>query len=796
VRQTTFNSSNNALTDILAAGTPQQEPTTYNRDSSTNLVMSMTDALNRTTAYAYDNLGNLLSLTQLYGTPDAVTTSYSYDPIFSQIASITDPLNHITSFAYDAFGNPITLTDPLNHQWTFTYNVQGEQLSAADPLKNTTTYNYIGGDLISITDPLLRTTTLARDGAGRLVRFTDALGETTQYQYDPLDDLTNITDTLGNVTSFVYDADRDMVTLTDALTHSTAFTYDGLDRLSTRADPLHNTETYTYDLAGNLLTFTDRKGQKTSFAYDPLNRETQATYADASFTAYTYDLGNRLLQASDSVGGTIARAYDGLDRRTSEISRQGSVSYAYDNASRRTRMTVAGQASTSYTYDNANRPTKITHGGSAVTLMYDSANRRKSSLLANGIMTSYGYDKASELTGLTYGLGVTTVGNLTYAYDAAGRRSSIGGSYARTGLPQAVASASYNADDQLLQWGSSSLTYDLDGNLTNDGVNAYAWNARNQLASINLGATASFLYDGFGRREAKAIGATNTSFLYDGINPVQELSGTIVTANLLTGLAVDERFSRADAAGPRYCLSDALGNTLGLTDSTGALQTQYTYEPYGNTTITGTSSSNRYQYTGRENDTTGLYYYRARFYNAATGRFISEDPIGFGGGVNLYAYVRNNPLRAVDPFGLTDILTGPLQPPLDTQTPPSVPSGCRVAANFVQCMVTKELKGKPLSLAADAAVGMCPLAETPITATVCIAGFLYKTTEIPQTLIEAGQCYQEAQSQCAGCAFMQNFKWEIAAVMASGTRALCVFTDWRSRCRMISRELYLLRSPR
>jgi len=110
-------------------------------------------------------------------------------------------------------------------------------------------------------------------------------------------------------------------------------------------------------------------------------------------------------------------------------------------------------------------------------------------------------------------------------------------------------------------------------------------------------------------------------------------------------------FARTDAASARYFLTDALGSTMGLTDSTGAFQTTYTYEPFGNTTIAGTAS-NPYQYTGRENDGTGLYFYRARYYNPQFPRFISEDPIEFNGGdTNLYAYVGDSPTNFTDPTG-------------------------------------------------------------------------------------------------------------------------------------------------
>src|SRR5262249_8800436 len=134
-------------------------------------------------------------------------------------------------------------------------------------------------------------------------------------------------------------------------------------------------------------------------------------------------------------------------------------------------------------------------------------------------------------------------------------------------------------------------------------------------------------------------------------NPVQELQGSTVTANILSG-GLDEVLLRTDSAGPRIFLVDAIGSTVALTDATAALQTQYTYDAFGKTSTSGPSSSSSFQFTGREADPTGLYYYRARYYNPTLGRFISEDPIGFAGGdSNLYAYVSNDPTNTTDPTG-------------------------------------------------------------------------------------------------------------------------------------------------
>jgi RHS repeat-associated protein len=229
-----------------------------------------------------------------------------------------------------------------------------------------------------------------------------------------------------------------------------------------------------------------------------------------------------------------------------------------------------------------------------------------------------------------------------------------------------IQTAVYNANNQLTQWGSTPMSFDLNGNTLNDGTNSYVWDARNRLVSAD-GFGASFAYDPLGRRVSKTISSTTTSFLYDGVNAIEELNGA-ETASLLTG-GVDERFTRVSATETDDYLTGVLGSTVALTDGAGNSQVQYSYDPYGGMSIAG-STTNSYAFTGREFDGLGIDYYRARYYNPLTGRFLSEDPMGFGGGMNFYTYGEDDPTDLGDPFGLQAL---PLPPSGPVLVPPLGP---------------------------------------------------------------------------------------------------------------------------
>jgi RHS repeat-associated protein len=465
------------------------------------------------------------------------------------------------------------------------------------------------------------------------------------------------------------------ITVTDANNHVIQYQYDPSGRLTTMTDQLGNIETYAYNLNGNLITMTDRKGQTTSYTYDSLNRMTQATYADGSYTTYAYDATGKVTTITDSFSGTISYTYSTstsggpVGKVINETTPFGSVSYTYDTIGRRTSMTVAGQPAVNYTYDSNNRLTGINTLINGVVagfgLSYDVLGRKAEIGLPNGVTTNYTYDNASRLLNLEHlNPAQQVLESFTYTYDANGNRISMNRASVTPPLPQPASNTSYNAANQMLTFSDKNITYDVNGNMTSVtngcGTTTYTWDVRNRLVGINgyksdcTALTASFAYDALGRRIEKTINGRTIQYVYDGLDIVQEIENGVPTVNYIRTMNIDEPLARIQSNGTvRYYQPDALGSIIALTDETGTIKTTYSYDPFGNTTVSGEASDNPFQYTGRENDGTGLYYYRARYYSPQLQRFISEDPIGLAGDdVNFFSYVGNDPVNYIDPDGL------------------------------------------------------------------------------------------------------------------------------------------------
>ncbi len=666
------------------------------------------DPLARRNRLFFDTLANPTKIVL----PDDRTHQFTYNSLSEPLTS-TDPNTAVTTYTYDSNGDLTQLTDALSHTTTYTYNSNGFVTSATDPLSHTTTFTYDSRNrLTNRTDPLGHLATYTYDSASDQTSSTNELGYTTTYTYDAMGRvLTKVLPAASSpypTITYTYDAAGNQVTITDPDSNTTTYGYDALNRVTTMTDALSHSATYSYDNAGNLSAVTDRDGRQQTFTYDADNRRTGETWVNGSYTAtYTYNAAGQLTSESDP-NSSYAYTYDS-DGRLTSVDNNGTpsvphvvLSYAYDQADNLTSVTdsLSSSGTISYGFDAVHRMTTLalSVAGSQkaqVTFSYDSANRMtgqtRSAPSGTNITTAFGYDNDNHITGITYTANSSTLASFTYTYDNAGEISGYTG-------PDGTLTYSYDPQKEVLTAGGSSYSYDANGNrnqmgyqtgtdnrLTSDPTynytydnegnvltkfnrsnqqqTNYRWDYRNRLTEVvvksGTGQTLQddkFTYDVDGKRIGKyTLSGGQTWTVYNGDNTYADFNGSgSLTKRYLYAQAIDELFARYDGSNANWYLTDLLGSVRVITDKSANVLDQITFDGYGNiVSETSPSNGDRFKFTGREWDSEiGLYFYRARYYNPAIGRFISEDPSAFGAGdANLYRYVNNSPTNDADPTG-------------------------------------------------------------------------------------------------------------------------------------------------
>ncbi len=644
--------------------------TGFSYDALNRLVQS-TDPLNGIIQTEYDPLGNVVSVTDQRG-----QESTSIYDAASRMISSTDPGGHTTSFTYDLAGNRLTMTDPLNAVWSYSYDNNNRLLTSNDPLNAVQSMVY--------------------DAAGNMTSSTDANGNTSSYSYNANNQLVSVTNALNNTSSYSYDSNGNLITVTDGNGNITNYSYDSLNRITSSNNPLNQSISNSYDTAGNISNLTKADGNSVSYSYDSMHRLTGITASGQSQASFSYDSAGRRSSMTDNTGST-SYSYDSLNRINS-VSKSGqNISYSYDPAGNLTNLSYPGSQSVSYSYDNENRLQSATENGNTSSFSYDAAGRKTQETLANGVIGSYQYDSKGRLTNISHvkdGITIasaaytydSTVNPLTmtstegqtsyqyddiyqltnvsypdnssesFTYDSAGNRSSYNG-----------ISYIYDTANRLLQAGTDVYTYDQNGNRITENAKQYQYDWNNRLTSITNGdETTQFTYDGDGSRtnQAKIVsGATieASSYIYDPSQGIPRLlQEEIVSGPTLSYVYAGRLLEQTGSStGTMFYHQDAIGNTMAMTDMTGAAVNTYRYKAFGaSELISGTAPNNR-QFTGHVSDSTGLIYMNARYYDPATGRFLTQDtvpgrpmdPLSY----NLYAYCKNNPVAYTDPSGNWDV---------------------------------------------------------------------------------------------------------------------------------------------
>ena len=619
------------------------------------------------------------------------TATYLFEPTWGNLWKATDPSGNLTRFTYDNMGRNDSTAVPLMGKTYVTYGSMNQVLTQVSPgYKVTNTYD-------PVTLALTRVQTPRPGGTSTPVVYKysyNALGAATVI-YGAAD--TSKADTLkydlaGNVRTV---KTRRVIPNT-SVSDSVTMTYDRLGRMLTRSGRDFPPDSFAYD---NVKNRWQRDWNAFASNFDSLDARGQLIYWTQTVDGRTY---------------TGSRIYDAFGRLTHRIVTWGSpadssvMSYSYDvpnpspthdvmcafySPPRCAVFTRNGDGRKDKTYFNwqgtggtqwqsvlsldsnhriTNDDYTISGNGLDVfdlTFTYDSVNRvtKRTSPLSGYTKRMFSYDSLGRLLNACDSAGgschnvVNGTSASAWSYDSAGNRAQVG------------TSSTYGAGNRITAFGTTTFGYDSVGNIvcrivgicpgTGAGFK-YSFDVRGRLRGIRDGNTGalvdSLYYDARGRRVRKGRvgGAYATeSYVYEGdqvILDVDSATGAVTWEYAWYPGAVDRLFAMRTATDTLAALEDPrLGTLRGLARfRNGVIVKRYAESPWGDA-VADTGLTLRYRFGGREYDSeSNLYYLRRRYYDPQSGRFLSEDPQGIDGGLNIYSYAGNDPVNSTDPFGL------------------------------------------------------------------------------------------------------------------------------------------------
>ncbi len=638
------------------------------------------DRLGRWTTRIYDALGQKVEERD----PQGRLFKYEWCRC-GALQKLTDPKGQVTHWSYDAQARLTKKTYPDNSEEIYTYEpvtTSGRLLSVTDPAGNVATYGYHADDSIaSITRsaasgfaPVAPVTVSWDPDFRRVSTVSDTYGQYT-YAYTPYanDSYGTPQNGRGQLENISF----------DTLNTTIAYEYDELGRIANRQiDGNSNESSWNYDAAGRLSSWTNALGTFTpTYVNAAYGVERMESLAFPSGQTVNYDWGTNVedfrLKEIEHLGpGTTALlkfgyvtdaisrisqwkkqrgtepmerfelGYNRSDELTSAVLRDDSTNailkqffYSYDPAANRTSEQI-DTAVTSGTFNSLNQLTDISAGGKT---------RFQGTLNEPGTVTAGG-----QPAWMQGGTNFVADVSLTSGTNSIAVVAKDANNNTKTNTYQVIVPGGTG----------KSLSYDLAGNTISDGTHTFTWDAASRLVKITYGdnATSEFGYDAFGRRvkiveKDSAGNATSTKqFVFDGLAIAEQRDGD----NVLTTRYFQDGYVIGANATPAvdqqfYYLRDHLGSIRGVFNrDEQAIEVYQDFDPYGRMTLTdGTNNTaSDMSYTGHyRHSKSGMYLTMYRAYSPELARWLSRDPIGEVGGINLYAYVANNPVNYFDPMG-------------------------------------------------------------------------------------------------------------------------------------------------
>ena len=637
--------------------------TSYMYDSMGNCVQTV-DALGVKTSYTYDAMGNIISAVK-----GESRTGYTYDAC-DNLVKVTDAEDNSFQMEYDKAGNLTAVYDAYGTKVeSYTYDSIYQQTGITDALGRTSSYTYDSmGNRIKEMNATGNITTFAYTGGNLLSQATDALGGNTSACYDRMGRLESFTNPNGGITSYRYDKNGQMIE-------------------EKTGDSYHIT--YSYDKAGNRKTVTNSRGQITEYEYDKAGRVIKQK-DEAGEISYTYDANGNCLIISETVSengvqnvsvNTITRTYDALNRVTGQTDADGNhIGYAYDMQGNLSVLTYPDGKELEYSYDKNGNVILVTDWENRETsFSYDKNGRLVRTERADGSTESRSYDKAGQLLQIKdTAKDGRLITDLSYSYNENGNIEQIRDKNAGTaGMESKTETMTYDAVNRLISYNGKAVSYDADGNMLYGPLNgqmaSFTYDCRNRLirTETDSGEVTKYLYDAENNRigiikNAGTEQESRTGYVVDSTSG--ELTQILQSRTEEAAKSADVGITTYLYAGNRLLAEDGeeyltyhfnnVGSTTAVTDKSGNIKYRYAYSVYGEL-LKGNYGEVLFLYNGQygvQSDDSGLYYMRARYYNAAIKRFINQDTvtgsIESSQSLNRYAYVEGNPVSYLDPFGL------------------------------------------------------------------------------------------------------------------------------------------------